>query len=111
LGVFSRRTGNLEQGISLLKEFVKRKQEAEQNDIHQAAALYNIACYKAIQAREAKKDNQISDTDAKNREALEYLEMSIRLSPSNGPEAKDDKDFKDLWGDDRFEKLTASPSA
>jgi hypothetical protein len=111
IGVFSRKTGNLEEGIRALTQFVERKREANQNDIHQAAALYNIACYKAVQAREERAAGRGEVAGRRQAEAIDCLEKSVALSPSNGVEARTDDDFRDLWENDQFKKVTAPASS
>jgi hypothetical protein len=111
IGVFSRKTGNLNEGIQALTQFVDRKREANQNDIHQAAALYNIACYKAVQAREERAGGRSVAADRRQIEAVDFLEKSVKLSPSNGVEARTDDDFRDLWENDQFKKVTAPASS
>jgi hypothetical protein len=110
LGVFNRRVGKLDEAIQILKEFVDRKKQAGQDDIHQAAALYNIACYEAVQARDLKKAGNPKAAASKNTEAMDHLERTVALSPSDGPEARQDNDFDEIWADERFLKLTAPSS-
>jgi tetratricopeptide (TPR) repeat protein len=53
---------------------------------------YNLACVYSLKNNKEK--------------ALEYLKKAIELNPKLKEEAKKDQNFKNLWDDEDFKKLT-----
>jgi tetratricopeptide (TPR) repeat protein len=71
-------------------EAFKKALELDKNN---TTSLYNIACVYSLKGDKEK--------------ALEYLKKAIELKPKRYKEkAKEDQDFKNLWDDEDFKKLT-----
>jgi tetratricopeptide (TPR) repeat protein len=100
LGSLYRRTGRLEPAIAVLTEFIDRKKEVGQLDIHRADGLYNRACYYTLQYAENPQNTDCAD------KALADLKQSVAVAPSNASDAAHDKDFSTLWDDPRFKSIT-----
>jgi len=70
-------------------EAFKKALELDKNN---TTSLYNIACVYSLKGDKEK--------------ALEYLKKAIELKPKLKEESKEDQDFKNLWDDEDFKKLT-----
>jgi len=88
LGVLYKKVGDLDTAIDILTGFINRKKERGEIDIHTADALYNRACYYALQFAH-------SGNLARKAMALADLKASLNISPPNREVAKKDDDFKE----------------
>lgn len=85
--------------IVILERFVDSKTRAgEGTDLHTADALYNLACFYAM---ESKKEGQ----DTLANKALALLGQSIRLRPQNASTAATDSDLDAIRNQEQFQKL------
>jgi hypothetical protein len=92
-------TGSFNDAIRVITRFIDSKREAEQIDIHLAAALYNRACYRARMASLAR-----DSAARKKQEAMlfEDLQEDVRICRSDAEEALQDADFAEWQNDPRF---------
>jgi tetratricopeptide (TPR) repeat protein len=99
-GVLYRQSGSLDKAIAILTKFITTKTDQGQRDIHLAAALYNRACYYALQASP---DSPRSEENLKN--ALADLTYACAVSPSNMSDAATDPDFSVLEHNAKFRMI------
>jgi tetratricopeptide (TPR) repeat protein len=74
------------------EEAIKCFHKAIELNPNHTSSWYNLACVYSLKGNKEK--------------ALEYLKKAIELNPKLKEEAKKDQDFKNLWDDEDFKKLT-----
>ena len=94
-----KRSGELNKAVLTLTELLEMANlSGEISNRSHAIALYNRACYRALQYGKSK-------ADSSKIEALEDLQESIKLSPSIGLDAMSDIDFISLYKDADFQMV------
>jgi len=84
-----RRKRQYEEAIRLLTRVIEKNPDYER-------AYYNRACYR----------NNSTKGSQSRGEVLDDLRHAVRLYPDYKWYARDDKDFKNLWEDEDFKKIT-----
>lgn len=92
---------SLSNYAKLLAPDVQKSSKPEGVVVDCADAYYNMACYHALKAV----DNQGSEKQRLQKEAIEILKMSVSLLPANKECAAADPDFDSLKGNEEFEAI------
>ena len=94
LGRLYRATGDLDNGIRVLDEFIQNKEKAGGGaDADSGAAYYNRACYQVLKARAPVKE---SDKAALLAAALSDIKEAIKRASENREYALEDPDLTEI---------------
>lgn len=94
LGRLYRATGDLDNGIQVLTEFIQNKEKAGGGgDADSGAGYYNRACYQVLKARAAVQD---SDKATLLQAAPSDLKEAIKRAPENKGYALEDPDLTEI---------------
>ncbi len=113
LGRINFESGELDQAIIVLRQFISNldifNADKSERDPHyyvdKADALYNIACYFSLKAKETHQANKPSeDVNRLLEESLVALTPAIKYNPENKEFSTDDSDFDFLKGHQEFGK-------
>jgi hypothetical protein len=95
LGRLYRATGDLDNGIQVLDEFIQNKEKAGGGgDADSGAAYYNRACYQVLKARAAVKE---SDKPELLEAALSGIKEAIKRASENKGYALEDADLTEIY--------------